>query len=369
MRIFTALSHISHQYRMMRAGHEWEMLESNVRRWNSDVRPFPENCRMVPAFESGRYDAAVLLFDVQCLDASLGKGRQFHDLLDAIDCPVIVVVNSMPNWPEKWEAGYPDSWQYPEGTQDKEAYRLEALRSKARGLLRRADRVLMNSETAAAAWGFGGPLRHGIPAEDYPPTSPKEPRVVSCVVPGGLGESYGAPLLAETSQRLAQDYGPSVANIGSDWKIDDHPRLPEIGGWGAYKDYLGRSLLFFNPAKASPNPRARTEAMLSGCCVLTTGNQGEEDLFSLDTRRAWTGDPKSYLEAVESVLDSDLGSVTGFVVPESPAAIAALADLLLHRRYADAVRIGRNGSRAAAAYYSWPDYRDNLNRILTEVTS
>ena len=41
-----------------------------------------------------------------------------------------------------------------------------------------------------------------------------------------------------------------------------------------YRHYLQSGSIFFNPSHASPNPRARTEAMLTGLAIVTTNSHG-----------------------------------------------------------------------------------------------
>jgi glycosyltransferase involved in cell wall biosynthesis len=76
-------------------------------------------------------------------------------------------------------------------------------------------------------------------------------------------------------------------------------------------------------------PRARTEAMLSGCCVLTTPHQ-DADMF------------------IEN-------GVNGFLVPRDPVAVADLIeDLLDHPDRA--VAVGQAGKRTAIQLFQWERY-------------
>lgn len=370
MKAFTAVAHIAHQYRHLTLpGIEWSLLDSNVRNWNQDVRPLPDVER-VPYFESGKYDFAILLFDQQCIDYSLGKGKLFQDLVQVIDCPLIVVVNGTPFWAEKWDSGYPDSYTYPESivTEDsRERYRTEYIKARAKELIGDAY-VIVNSQEAADQWGFGHPIIHGIPETDYFDLI-KEPRAITCTVPAGLDYHYGRELLHDTQQGLSLYYGERLMNIGDDWSLDNDPKLADYGGWSAYKHFLGSSLIYFNPTRQSPMPRARTEAMLSGCCILTTPYHGADKFINCDLRKAWTGDVTQFIQVVEQLIDENSDTINGFVVPEAPQASAALIHLLIHKRYRDAVKIGQNGKQTARKLFSWDRYSKEILEVIKSVAN
>ncbi len=89
---------------------------------------------------------------------------------------------------------------------------------------------------------------------------PKEPRVVTMISPGGLDKYYDRAFFMAIREELAER-DIYHCHITVDWRAKD---------WEEYRVLLGRSLIYLNPTKESPMPRARTEAMFSGCCVLTT---------------------------------------------------------------------------------------------------
>ena len=78
--------------------------------------------------------------------------------------------------------------------------------------------------------------------------------------------------------------------IGRDRRFDS---------FNKYKHYLQSSSIFFNPSFASPNPRARTEAMLTGLVVVTTNTHGEDE----------------YIEnGINGFCSNDLGELIDFLI-------------------------------------------------------
>ena len=92
-----------------------------------------------------------------------------------------------------------------------------------------------------------------------------------------------------------------------------------------YKEFLGRSLIYFNPTLESPMPRARTEAMLSGCCVLTTPHQ-DADMFIEDGKN-------------------------GFIVSRNPKAVVDKIKYLI-KNYDEAIKIGQAGKKTAQELFN-----------------
>ncbi len=110
--------------------------------------------------------------------------------------------------------------------------------------------------------------------------------------------------------------------------------------WAEYRDFLGRSLIYLNPTRESPMPRARTEAMFSGCCGLTTPFQDAADFI-------------------------DHGN-NGFLIDHNPEAVTDRIEYLLsHPR--EAIAIGAEGKRTAERLFSWHRYGEYWRNLLEEV--
>jgi glycosyltransferase involved in cell wall biosynthesis len=72
-------------------------------------------------------------------------------------------------------------------------------------------------------------------------------------------------------------------NVDGVAKAEERVKVHWIGrdrsfdSFDKYRRFLQSSSIFFQPSYASANPRARTEAMLTGLAVVTTNSNGEDD--------------------------------------------------------------------------------------------
>jgi len=389
IKIFSASWHLSHQFSLLQIPNtQWSFLINNVRgQWNTDVRPQPKNLDFVANYESGEYDLAVLDVDQQCVDPLIGKGQLYRDLNEVIqDIPKIVINHGTPWWPERWETYGPGSWALPldlakAKREDIEKFQVNFLINGGKVVqsgqlveiegmkkLIGNNTMVVNSYQAKKDWGWGEVIIHGLDPNDWW-NLPKEPRCVVSLSPGGLDSYYGRELLMRTGERLYEKYGLRIIHIGNpySWVIERHPRFREIGGWGAYRDFLGRSLVYFNPTQHSPNPRSRLEAMLSGCCVLSTPYQDADSYFNLDTKSIWQNceGVKEYIDVVDRLLDVE--GITGIIIPDNPEPISALINHLIYRRFKTAERIGAEGRKFAIKNFSKEKF-DNAWSSLIERT-
>lgn len=354
---------------------EWYLIKNNVKRWNYFSRPLPKNVHWVAHYEPGKYDIAVLDVDQQCIDPRIGKGQLYRALNREIqDIPKIVINHGTPCWPENWEAGNLKRWKLPPNI-DPEKVKLEDILEYQRKFLIEGgitsvqgndveiegmekmigkNKMVVNSFKAREQWGWGKVIWHGLRAKDWWDL-PKYPRSVSMISTGGLDYYYGRDFLNSTISRLREDYGLRhtwISHPGS-WTIYDSDLLSRGGGWDAYRDFLGRSMIFFNPTRESCMPRSRTEAMLSGCCILTTGYQDEEKFINFDVRPIWSESEgvKEFIDKVDSYL-LESKKINGIIVPENPLAIASLINHLIYDIPKKAIEIGQNGKSTAKSIFS-----------------
>jgi glycosyltransferase involved in cell wall biosynthesis len=246
LKIFGVPWHVSHQHELVALPFvsQYDLLINPYRTWGVESRPFPEKCRWVTHFKPNYYDLAILHVDQQSIyDEEKGdrisKGRLFIETRQAIgdDCPVIVI-NHMTPFHDKYD----------------DSYTVEFIK-KMIG----KDTMICNSHEAVKQWGFGTTITHGMDVDQWWDL-PKEPRVITVLTPAGMEKAYRRIFLHQVIRRL-KEWGINHVWVGVDKKF---------GSFDDYRDYLGRSLVYFNPTWQSPMPRARTEAMLSGCCVVTT---------------------------------------------------------------------------------------------------
>jgi len=114
-------------------------------------------------------------------------------------------------------------------------------------------------------------------------------------------------------------------------------------------------------------PRSRTEAMLSGCCVLTTPYQGASEFINFDTKKIWQNveGEKEYISVIDKMVDAP--DINGFIVPDNPSAIAALCDYLISKKYNRTVEIGQVGKKLAQKIFSKERYDADWHKLLEEV--
>ena len=387
IKIVNSVWHISHDYALAGIPNtEWYFIVNNVKRWNYFARPFPKNVHYIPYYEKNKYSLAILHVDQQCIDPRIGKGQLYRAFNEEIqDIPKIVINHGSPCWPENWAAGGPKRWGLPQGIDDNESK--EALEFQTNFLINGGktlmggelveiggmkkmigdNKMVVNSLKAREQWGWGKMIWHGLDPDEWWDL-PKEARSVTQVSAGGLDYYYGRDFLNTTITRLKEDFGMKHIWIShpNSWTLYDHPRLGEIGGFNAYRDYLGRSLIYFNPTKESPMPRSRTEAMLSGCCVLTTPWHDADKFINFDTRKIWANSEgiKDFISNVDDFLDTD--GINGIIVPENPLAVAALIYHLTNYKFQTALKIGRRGKETAKLIFNKKRYDENWTEYIKQ---
>jgi len=178
--------------------------------------------------------------------------------------------------------------------------------------------MIVNSYEAVNEWGWGHPIWHGMDIDEWEDL-PKEPRVFTALSPGGCDEYYNRECMNEVGRIMREDYGYSLFWAKSNTKIKD---------FKDYKDWLGRSLIYLDTSVRTPMNRARTEAMLSGSCVVQVEGAHDLEMFAKDK---------------ENML----------IVPDVPKVIAKTCVDLIENNYDKAIKIGQAGKKTA---------RDKFNR-------
>jgi glycosyltransferase involved in cell wall biosynthesis len=322
LRIFGCVNHIGNQYDV-----EFTYLENNVRRWSRySNRPMHPKLKWATHYEPGKYDLAILHVDQQHVDPNIGKGQLYRDLNSVIkDIPKLVINHGTPMWDEYY-------------TEDLVINGGDVLNSK--GNKHHLDGMksiigdnfmIVNSYDSVERWGWGYPLIHGMSSNEWW-DMPKEPRVVISLSPGGLDKYYNRTLLTAIKGAIYEKTGASFIHITVNYEARD---------WDDYREFLGGSLIYINPTLDSPMPRARTEAMLSGCCVLTSKYHNAD-------------------EFIES-------GKNGFIVPDNPLSYAAAVDMLLSEGYREAIEIGQRGKETAQKIFNIDRYLDDMWFVINEV--
>lgn len=267
----------------------------------------------VSHFEKGKYDLAILHLDQQCITDALwerGKGNVYRELDKQIDVPKIVIMHGTPYYPEEFDS-------------DSEVV------ERVKEII--GDNIMVvNSHRAREQWGFGHTIIHGLDPNDWLDL-PKEPRVITMLSPAGLDKYYDRTFLSAIREEL-EERDINHCHITIDVSFNN---------FNDYREFLGRSLIYINPTRESPMPRARTEAMLSGCCVLTTPHQ-DADTFIKDGKN-------------------------GFLIKRNPVIVANLVEELIND-YQRVIRVGQEGKKTAQKLFGVErfnkEWTDLINKTL-----
>lgn len=327
LKVFGVPWHVGHQYELLRMDciEQYDFIINPYRTWGESSRPFPEKGNWVTHYEKGKYDVAILHIDQQSIynpeaGDRIHKGKLYMELREAIgdDVPIITI-NHMTPFHDKYESPYV----------------VDFIRQMAQGTT-----MVTNSFTARDQWGWGEVIIHGLHEEDWLDL-PKEPRATTVLSPAGMDKAYRRVFL-RTVQRMLADMGVPFTWVGVDKKFNN---------FDEYREYLGRSLVFFMPTWQSPMPRARTEAMFSGCCIVTTPYQDADKYFrdgenGFLTSRTIMQDPR---------------------IMDNPETTAALIKKLVIDEPDLALRIGQAGKKTAQEIFNFEAFEKQWVDLFTKI--
>lgn len=336
IKVFGHLNHLGNQYEMLKLAKNYPVkfywLENNVRRWNKySPRPMPhewltnDEFEYVPYYEPGKYDLAILHLDQQAADPYIGKGqlcRQLENLIQ--DIPKVIFNHGTPMWDEMFSEDIVVNG----GTvlTDKGTREIDGIKAIVKD-----NYMVVNSYDSVDRWGWGYPLIHGMDSDDWWDL-PKEPRVTISLSPGGLDKYYNRSLLAAIKTEVKKKVGLDVQHVMVNYRAQD---------WDDYRQFIGKSLIYINPTLDSPMPRSRTEAMLSGSCVLTSRHHNAHEFIAQGKE--------------------------GFVLPDNPHSYAELIYELIFNNYKEAVDIGQAGKERAKKLFNHERYQKDLYDLLVTV--
>lgn len=228
--------------------------------WNLAQRPIPPNVEFVAPddIDPRDYDLAILHLDQWCDDLNLRAFpyRFMNQKVKSI--PRVVIMH---------------------GTPDSKGNRERVLR------LIGDLPVVCNSKQAAREWDGGEERldKYGLPqfraiihgyCDDwlnYPLALRTEGAITICSGGDLSREYHGLPVV----ERLKRDvkltwYGPRGDK-------------PWANNFLEYRRLLARASIYFSPTRRAPMPGARTEAMLSGCCIVSVPGNDIEDYIDSGT--------------------------------------------------------------------------------------
>lgn len=304
--------HLGHQYELSKLDFiEWSWLRQYKRSYSDKVRgDFMTN--WVNYYEPGKYDVALLHLDQQCVDPIIyerGKGSLYRELNEVIqDIPKVVIMHGTPYYPEKFT----------------EQFMIDKVKA-----IVGENTMVVNSHRAAEQWGFGTAIIHGLDPDEWWDLS-KEPRVINTISPAGLDKYYDRTFL-RTVKEMLEEQSISMCHITVDWTGRN---------WDDYRNFVGRALVYLNLTRESPMPRSRTEAMMSGCCVITTANQ----------------DAEKFMRHGEN----------GLICKRNPQNVVDLVNFCLNN-YDAAIELGQEGKKTAHELFTFDRYQEDWKKLLSDV--
>lgn len=312
--------HVAHQHSLAKLFGEYHLLYNPYRTWGFNSRPMPENMKMVTHYEKGYYDLAILHVDQQSFSDRVSKGRLFRDVDSLIkDIPKVVINHMTP---------FDDLLDTPEVVR------------RCKELV--GDNVMVvNSYEAANQWGFGWPIIHGMDVDEWWDL-PKEPRAITVLSPAGMERAYRRVFLNVLTRRLKENYDLKFVWVGVD--------RPNFNSFDEYRDYIGRSAIFVNATWQSPRPRARTEAMLSGACIVTTRYHDAETFIENGVNGFLLGDKR--MDNPNTI--------------DNPDTASKLIYELLTERFEEALAVGQKGKETARKLFNMENFKNQWERLLKE---
>lgn len=330
IRVFGVLNHLSHQYELLKMADKYPVqftyLENNVRRWGRMAhRPQHPKLKWATYYEPGQYDIAILHVDQQAVDPNIGKGHIYRQLNEVIqDIPKIVINHGTPMWDEMYTEKLVINGGKMLNSKGNEIH-LDGMKQ-----LIGDNFMVVNSYASVDRWGWGYPIIHGMEASEWWDL-PKEPRVVLSLSPAGLDKYYNRQLITAIKSYLPENTGLELLHLNVNYGVLD---------FDDYREIIGSSLISIFPFRDSPMPRSRTEAMLSGSCVLTSRHHNADEFIE--------------------------HGVNGLIMPDNPLSYVETINQLVNFNYAEAVKMGQNGKKTAQKYFSierWhKDWYDLLSR-------
>ena len=328
LKVFGIPWHVAHQYELAKLPFiaEYDLLINPYRVWGDRYRPFPEKFNWVTSFKKNHYDFAILHIDQQSIynpeaGDRITKGKLFQEVRSVIgdDCPV-VIINHMTPFHDKYESPFVVKW----------------IREMVGN-----DFVICNSHDARKQWGFGHTIIHGMDVDEWWDL-PKEPRAITVLSSGGMEKAYRRRFLTAV-KRILNEMGVPFTWIGGDIK--------GFNSFDEYREYIGRSLVFFMPAWQSPMPRARTEAMLSGACIVTTPYQ----------------DADTFIEHGVNGFLTSKHRITNPNVMDNPEVTAKLIKRLVLDEPDEAIRIGKKGKETARELFKYENFAKQWEEVVNKL--
>lgn len=339
LRVFGVVNHWGHQYELLKLADkypvEFTYLLNNVRklpRMDNKVgsippRPIPSHLKWAAAYEPGKYDVAILHVDQQHVNPDIGKGHLYKQMNEVIqDIPKIVINHGTPDYQEMYEEDLVINGGYIQ-TNDGAKW-IDGMKQ-----LIGDNFMVVNSYEAVNRWGWGYPVIHGLDPDEWWDL-PKEPRVILPISAGGLDHYYNRQLCSYIKANVRDKVGLDVQHLSVNYQPID---------WDDQRTFIGSALISIMPTKDSPMPRSRTEAMLSGSCIISSKYHNADEFIE--------------------------HGVNGFIAPDNPLAYTEAIYSLINDNYREAVEIGKRGRETALKLFGKDRYQKDIWKVIEGVAN
>ena len=302
LQILTYAWHAAYDDALTKLAHRFFYLAAAPREWNTEIRPLPKTISWIPDWRVAKTDLMILHVDQWTFQES---AMRFHFL--------------------HWKEYYPG----PKVVINHGCNLVDGCSSERMAQLVEGCFMVCGSTTAQRLWNIprSRVIVNGMNPADWPETNYSRHDVIVVQPFASRHERYRNNALVERAERKVD-----ISWVGRDKKFDAFPK---------YRHYLRSSSIFFNPSFGSPNPRARTEAMLTGLAVVTTNQHGEDAYIQNGVNGFCSNDPKELVE---------------FLV-------------YLKANPAKAKEIGRAGRKTAQEIFHVSQFAAQWNQLLNEVVS
>ncbi|MCW5733909.1 MAG: glycosyltransferase family 4 protein [Enhydrobacter sp.] len=231
--------HTGHDYELAKMPVDFLVAGDTHRAWATSQRPVPANVKFVSSDALAEADVLILHVD-QWILQEIDKLTAFRRCLE-FDVPKVIINHGC---------------NMVDGCTSQEMQNLVG-----------GHFVVCNSSTAHSLWGIKNSIyiHHGMDPDEWPQTNYGRQNIIITQPHSGIHQSYRNNDAIVAFEALT---GTKVDWVGRDVTFNTFAK---------YRSFLSRSSIYFNPSFASPNPRARTEAMLCGLVPVTTDSHGESD--------------------------------------------------------------------------------------------
>ena len=245
--------HTAHDYELAKLPHSFYYLSSTYRRWSHQHRPLPSKITWISDQAEQETDLMILHLD-QWTYYQPAKRFLFLNYKNTYPGPKIVINH---------------------GCNLKDGCSSETLQELVSGC-----HMVCNSSFAQQLWNVPNStfIRHGMSPEEWPSTNYELNNTVAVQASSEFYRIYNNHAAIEAAEKIVP-----ITWVGRDIVCRS---------FSEYKAFLQKSSVFFQPSLASPNPRARTEAMLSGLAVVSTNMHGEEEYIEHGVNGFISNDPE-----------------------------------------------------------------------------